>query len=101
MQALPQEQHNSLPNIVAPTAVYFVAEVFASELMHLAKSHKGQQATTDCSFCMQDLADACEEGDVDKFTNTVAEFDNMTRLDGWKTTLLLRVKKRIPEEDFT
>lgn len=50
---------------------------------------------------LKDLADACEEGDVDKFTNTVAEFDNMTRLDGWKTTLLLRVKKRIPEEDFT
>ena len=50
---------------------------------------------------MQDLADACEEGDVEKFTNVVAEFDSMTRLDGWKTALLLKVKKRIPEEDFT
>lgn len=50
---------------------------------------------------LQDLADACEEGDTEKFTNSVAEFDSMTRLDPWKTTLLLRVKKRIPEEDFT
>ena len=50
---------------------------------------------------VQDLADACEEGDTEKFTNAVAEFDNMTRLDAWKSTLLLRVKKRIPEEDFT
>lgn len=39
-----------------------------------------------------------EEGDVDKFTDVVADFDSLTRLDAWKTTLLLRVKKRIPEE---
>lgn len=47
---------------------------------------------------LRDLADAVEEGDVDKFTDVVADFDSLTRLDAWKTTLLLRVKKRIPEE---
>ncbi|KAK9801974.1 hypothetical protein WJX73_004688, partial [Symbiochloris irregularis] len=50
---------------------------------------------------LKDIADSVEEGDTDKFTNTVAEFDSMTRLDPWKTTLLLRVKKGIHDEDFT
>jgi alpha-soluble NSF attachment protein len=55
----------------------------------------------------KDLAEASEAGDVDKFTDAIAEFDSMTRLDQWKTTLLLRAKKRIEardqedEEDFT
>ena len=49
----------------------------------------------------QDLADACEEGDVEKFSQVLAEYDSMTKLDAWKTGILLKVKKRIPEEDFT
>ena len=43
----------------------------------------------------QDLAEAQEQGDMEKFTDAVAEFDSMTRLDQWKTMLLLRAKKRI------
>lgn len=41
-----------------------------------------------------DLAACMEEGDVPKYTSTVQEFDSMSRLDQWKTTLLLRAKKR-------
>ncbi len=41
-----------------------------------------------------DLAGAMESGDVDQFTAVVQEFDSMSRLDQWKTTLLLRAKKR-------
>ena len=52
-------------------------------------------------LAVQELADACEEGDVEKFTNVLSEYDSMTKLDPWKTSILLRVKKRIPEEDFT
>ena len=44
---------------------------------------------------LQDLADACEAGDSEAFTDALGEFDNMTRLDAWKTALLLRVKKRM------
>jgi alpha-soluble NSF attachment protein len=44
---------------------------------------------------VQDLAEALEAGDVDKFTDAIAEFDSMTRLDSWKTALLLRSKKRM------
>ena len=43
----------------------------------------------------QDLADAQEQGDIENFTQAVQEFDSMTRLDAWKTMLLLRAKKRI------
>ncbi|XP_022880461.1 alpha-soluble NSF attachment protein-like [Olea europaea var. sylvestris] len=52
------------------------------------------------------LAAAIDEEDVSKFTNAVKEFDSMTQLDAWKTTLLLRVKealkaKELEEDDLT
>nr|GEV52394.1 alpha-soluble NSF attachment protein-like [Tanacetum cinerariifolium] len=51
---------------------------------------------------LADLAAAVDEEDVAKFTDAVKEFDSMTKLDEWKTTLLLRVKlllKAKEEED--
>ncbi|XP_076911768.1 alpha-soluble NSF attachment protein-like [Bidens hawaiensis] len=51
---------------------------------------------------LADLAAAVDEEDVAKFTDAVNEFDSMTKLDEWKTTLLLRVKlllKAKEEED--
>ena len=48
-----------------------------------------------------------DAGDVDAFTTAVAEFDSLTRLDAWKTALLVRVKRKIgtrdelDEEDLT
>jgi len=55
---------------------------------------------------LKDLADAMEEGDQEQFTAVVAEFDQITRLDPWKTSLLLKAKKSIAaleaqEEDLT
>ncbi|KAF8397169.1 hypothetical protein HHK36_016076 [Tetracentron sinense] len=55
---------------------------------------------------LSDLAAAIEEEDVTKFTDVVKEFDSMTTLDAWKTTLLLRVKetlkaKELEEDDLT
>ena len=43
---------------------------------------------------LAELAECMEAGDVDRFTSVVQEFDSMSRLDSWKTTLLLRAKKR-------
>lgn len=53
-----------------------------------------------------DLAAAVDEEDVAKFTTIVKEFDSMTPLDAWKTTLLLRIKealkaKEMEEDDLT
>ncbi|KAJ1516618.1 hypothetical protein HMI54_008776 [Coelomomyces lativittatus] len=47
------------------------------------------------------LLEALESGDVDAFTSHVVEFDNLTKLDNWKTTLLLRVKKSMESASFT
>ncbi|XP_050385883.1 alpha-soluble NSF attachment protein 2 [Argentina anserina] len=55
---------------------------------------------------LKDIAAALDEEDVAKFTDVVKEFDSMTPLDSWKTTLLLRVKeklkaKELEEDDLT
>ncbi|KAK4766269.1 hypothetical protein SAY87_007911 [Trapa incisa] len=55
---------------------------------------------------LKDVASAMDEEDVEKFTDAVKEFDSMTPLDSWKTTLLLRVKeklkaKELEEDDLT
>ncbi|CAA6662437.1 unnamed protein product [Spirodela intermedia] len=55
---------------------------------------------------LTDLAASVDEEDVGKFTAVVAEFDSMTRLDAWKTTLLLRAKNALKareeaEDDLT
>ncbi|KAK6135735.1 hypothetical protein DH2020_030515 [Rehmannia glutinosa] len=55
---------------------------------------------------LADLATAIDEEDLAKFTDAVKEFDSMTQLDTWKTTLLLRVKealkaKELEEDDLT
>ena len=46
----------------------------------------------------QELAGALESGDADAFTAAVAEFDSLTRLDNFKTALLVsegRVRLRV------
>ncbi|XP_057431180.1 alpha-soluble NSF attachment protein 2-like [Lotus japonicus] len=55
---------------------------------------------------LADIAAALDEEDVVKFTDVVKDFDSMTPLDSWKTTLLLRVKeklkaKELEEDDLT
>ncbi|KAJ2998355.1 hypothetical protein HDV02_004570 [Globomyces sp. JEL0801] len=49
------------------------------------------------------LVESVEEGDLDAYSGALQEFDKMTKLDEWKTSLLLRVKKSIQaqEEDYT
>ncbi|XP_010534636.1 PREDICTED: alpha-soluble NSF attachment protein 2-like [Tarenaya hassleriana] len=61
--------------------------------------------TRECKF-LTDIASAIDEEDVARFTDVVKEFDSMTPLDSWKTTLLLRVKeklkaKELEEDDLT
>ncbi|GFP86587.1 alpha-soluble nsf attachment protein [Phtheirospermum japonicum] len=55
---------------------------------------------------LADLAAAVDEEDIGKFTAAVKEYDSMTQLDAWKTTLLLRVKealkaKELEDDDLT
>ena len=50
-----------------------------------------------------DLAEAVEAGDQEAFADKLFQFDQMSKLDKWKTTILLRVKEGIEEkgEDFS
>ncbi|KAG6856633.1 vesicular-fusion protein S17 [Tephrocybe sp. NHM501043] len=44
------------------------------------------------------LVDAVEAGDQESFTGAVVEFDQVTKLDNWKTAILLAIKRGIQEE---
>ncbi|XP_033115976.1 alpha-soluble NSF attachment protein-like isoform X2 [Anneissia japonica] len=47
------------------------------------------------------LLAALEEEDVDGYTDAVKEYDSISRLDQWLTTILLRIKKSIGGMDLT
>lgn len=51
----------------------------------------------ECKFVKQ-LLDKLEAQDADGFTQLVQDFDSISRLDQWFTTLLLKIKKSIAEE---
>lgn len=50
-----------------------------------------------------DLYEAVEAGDQEAFADKLFQYDQMSKLDKWKTTILLRVKNAIEEkgEDFS
>ncbi|KAG4992888.1 hypothetical protein JHK87_026345 [Glycine soja] len=55
---------------------------------------------------LADLSASIDEGDVEKFTRVVKEFNSITPLESWKSTLLLRVKdamkvKEMEDDDLT
>jgi alpha-soluble NSF attachment protein len=57
-------------------------------------------STREAKFCTV-LTDAVENGDPETFTGAVVEFDQVMRLDNWKTGMLLKVKRSIGEVDLT
>ncbi len=50
-----------------------------------------------------DLSEAVEQGDQEAFTDKLFQYDQLSKLDKWKTELLLRIKNGIEEkgEDFS
>ncbi|KAH3859036.1 alpha-soluble NSF attachment protein-like [Dreissena polymorpha] len=52
------------------------------------------------SKLLKSLVQACEDEDADVFTDAIKEYDSISRLDQWTTTMLLRVKKRINQDDL-
>lgn len=51
------------------------------------------------SLLLQDLCDAVEAKSQEQFADKLYQFDQVNRLDKWKTTLLVRVKNAIEEAD--
>jgi len=54
--------------------------------------------TRECKF-LQEIITAYENYDVEAFTQAVVEYDSISKLDQWKTTILLRIKNHIKQED--
>lgn len=50
-----------------------------------------------------DLAQTVDDGDQEAFADKLFQYDQMSKLDKWKTTILLRIKNAIEEkgEDFS
>ncbi|KAK4154125.1 soluble NSF attachment protein [Chaetomidium leptoderma] len=48
---------------------------------------------------LTDLADAIEAGNQEAFTDKLYAYDQMSRLDKWKTEILVRIKNQIEEAD--
>ncbi|EMD42112.1 vesicular-fusion protein SEC17 [Gelatoporia subvermispora B] len=70
-----------------------------------AKRNLGKYSALDTTFTstreakfVNILIEAIEAGDLEKFTAAVFEFDQITKLDNWKTNILLKVKRSIQEE---
>lgn len=55
------------------------------------------QDTRECKL-LRTLLEAKEEENVETFTEAVKEYDSISRLDQWLTTILLRIKKGMNEE---
>ncbi|XP_012677399.1 N-ethylmaleimide-sensitive factor attachment protein, alpha a [Clupea harengus] len=58
-------------------------------------------AFSDCRECklVKKLLDAFDEQNIDAYTDAIKDFDSITRLDQWYTTMLLRIKKGIQDDE--
>uniref|UniRef100_A0A7S0VZQ9 Alpha-soluble NSF attachment protein n=1 Tax=Hemiselmis tepida TaxID=464990 RepID=A0A7S0VZQ9_9CRYP len=54
--------------------------------------------TRECTL-LKELLEATDEADVEKFTNAVFEYDQISKLDKWKTTVLLRIKTALSDAE--
>ncbi|KAI8647788.1 soluble NSF attachment protein [Parasitella parasitica] len=57
------------------------------------------ESSRECAL-LKDIVECINQGDVDVFTQRVADYDKLTRLDPWKTAMLLKIKKGIDSEDL-
>jgi alpha-soluble NSF attachment protein len=70
-----------------------------------AKRNTTKYSTQDATFSstreakfLLALIEAVEAGDSEAFTGAVVGFDQVTKLDNWKTNILLKIKRSIQDE---
>jgi len=56
------------------------------------------QSTREYTLC-KDVIESVGDGDAQKLSNTLYEYDQFSKLDKWKTTVLLKIKNTIVEAD--
>ncbi|CAI5780803.1 alpha-soluble NSF attachment protein [Podarcis lilfordi] len=71
------------------------------EQLAIQKYEEMFPAFSDSRECklVKKLLDAHEEQNIDSYTESVKEYDSISRLDQWLTTMLLRIKKTIQGEE--
>lgn len=57
------------------------------------------QSTREYQLLME-ISEAIENDDSDMFEEKVFQYDQLSKLDKWKTTMLLRIKETIAQEDL-
>ncbi|XP_045075953.1 N-ethylmaleimide-sensitive factor attachment protein, alpha b isoform X2 [Coregonus clupeaformis] len=79
---------------------HFCVDMLNAKLA-LQKYEEMFPAFSDSRECklVKKLLDAYEEQNVDVYTDAVKEYDTVSRLDQWLTTMLLRIKKTIQEDE--
>jgi len=55
-------------------------------------------STRECAL-LRALIEACEARDLGAFTDAVIDFDQISKLNNWKTTMLLRIKNGVQEPE--
>jgi alpha-soluble NSF attachment protein len=53
-------------------------------------------STREAKFILA-LLETLEQGDEEAFTNAIFEYDQITKLDNWKTAILLKIKRGIQQ----
>jgi len=53
------------------------------------------------NLLLSDLYQAFERGDPDAFTDRLYQYDQISKLDKWKTTMLVKVKNKIPRGEVS
>ncbi|KAI9483172.1 MAG: soluble NSF attachment protein [Benjaminiella poitrasii] len=49
---------------------------------------------------LKGIIECIDQGDVDHFTQLVYDYDKLTRLDAWKTAVLLKIKKSMDSDEL-
>ncbi|ORZ02897.1 soluble NSF attachment protein [Syncephalastrum racemosum] len=87
---------------------------FKAALCHMCTEDTVRSRQALSSYCGMDMSfestreyqmlkgvlDAIDNDDVDQFTQAVYDYDKLTRLDSWKTSILLKIKKSMDQDDL-
>ncbi|KAI9332418.1 soluble NSF attachment protein [Pilaira anomala] len=87
---------------------------FKAGLCHLCTGDMVKASQALKNYCNMDMAfestreytllkgviDCIDQGDIDHFTQLVYDYDKLTRLDAWKTAVLLKVKKSMDSDEL-
>lgn len=71
----------------------------ASNLLSYARTIDPTFQTTREGKFLNTLTDAFSQGDVEMFTNALVEWDHISKLDNWKTGILLAAKQKLQSDE--